>query len=292
MPSSLVATRQVELFPYSKWDRDLLTLARQYKAGSPFPHIFLAEFLGAQLARALAKEFPDSQSKAWTQYKHFNENKVGLAKKESFPPLLAEIADELNSPAFVNWLSALTGIPGLMADPCLEGGGLHQSGRGGFLNVHADFIWHHYHKNWRRRVNLILYLNEGWRPEWGGDLELWDRKMQRCVTKLPPLLDHALIFNTDETSHHGFPEPLGCPENVSRKSLAFYYYTEEDNPKDNPKSVARSTNYHARPEDGLGRALMIWLDKKALSIYSRAKARLGFSDDLASRILGKISRKK
>jgi hypothetical protein len=68
------------------------------------------------------------------------------------------VADELNSPEFVEWLSELTGIPGLIADTDLEGGGLHQSGRGGFLNIHADFTMHHYHKHWRRRVNLILYL--------------------------------------------------------------------------------------------------------------------------------------
>jgi len=37
---------------------------------------------------------------------------------------------------------------------------------------------------------------------------------------------------------------------------------------------------------------MIWLDKQAVDLYSRAKARFGFSDKWASRVLGSISRKK
>jgi hypothetical protein len=75
---------------------------------------------------------------------------------------------------------------------------------------------------------------------------------------------------------------------VSRKSLALYYYTVEPN----TKLSNRSTNYHARPSDGLVESALIWLDKEAVDLYSRAKARFGFSDEFASKILGLISRKK
>ena len=75
---------------------------------------------------------------------------------------MGAVVDELNSAAFVAWLSELTGIPDLIADPSLEGGGLHQSGTGGFLNVHADFTTHRHQKHWRRRVNVIVYLNPHW----------------------------------------------------------------------------------------------------------------------------------
>jgi Rps23 Pro-64 3,4-dihydroxylase Tpa1-like proline 4-hydroxylase len=288
MPSALAIQKQSELFPYSKWGRELPALAKQYRENHPFPHICLTDFLDAQVAQAIAEEFPRHDTDAWTHYKHQNENKSGLAKRDLFPPQLGQVTDELNSPEFVEWLSVLTSIPGLMADPRLEGGGLHQSGRGGFLNMHADFTMNHYHKNWRRRVNLILYLNDGLEEEWGGSIEVWDKQMQHCVVKMPPLLNHALIFNTDEISHHAFPEPLRCPEKVSRKSLALYYYTIENN----PKSAGRSTNYHARPEDGLGKTALIWLDKKAVDLYSKAKSRFGFSDDFASKVLGRLSGKK
>jgi hypothetical protein len=273
------------LFLYSKWRSKLPELAREYRAGKPFPHICLPEFMDPEIVARMATEFPDPHSEAWTRYKHHNENKLGMAKRDLFPYNLGQVADELNSPEFVQWLSALTGISGLMPDPSLEGGGLHQSKRGGFLNVHTDFTMHHYHKNWRRRVNLILYVNPEWELSWGGAIELWDGKMKECVAKFPPLFNHALVFSTQEGSFHGFPEPLRCPEHVSRKSLALYYYTLEPN----AKPVARSTDYRPRPGDGFVKSALIWLDKQAVDIYSRAKSRFGFSDEFASKVLGVIS---
>jgi hypothetical protein len=175
-----------------------------------------------------------------------------------------------------------------MPDDTLEGGGLHQSGRGGFLNVHTDFSYHHYRKDWHRRVNLILYLNPNWHEEWGGAIELWDRDMRQCVVKIPPLFNEALIFETNDISYHGFPEPLRCPDGESRKSIALYYYTLDSD----AHVKARSTDYRSRPEDGPLKSALIWLDKEAVDLYSRAKARFGFSDELASRILGFLSRKR
>ena len=276
------------LFPYTKWSSRLSTLRRQFRENQPYPHVHLKEFLDVDVAAEIAGEFPDMATDAWTRYKHPNENKLGLAKRSLFPPLLGEVVDELNSEAFLRWLSQLTGIPGLVSDDMLEGGGLHQSGTGGFLNVHTDFSNHHYHKHWRRQVNLILYLNPDWQPQWGGALELWDRDMRRCVVKVPPLFNEALIFRTDKISYHGFPDPLSCPERESRKSLALYYYTIESD----EGGKARSTNYRPRPEDGPLKSSLIWLDKKAVDLYSQAKARFGFSDEFASRILDFLSRKR
>ena len=280
--------RPTPVFPYSRWGSQLPVLAKRYRENHPVPHIFLTDCLEEDVARAVAGEFPDPATDAWIHYEHQNENKLGMTKRELFPPYVRAVTDELNSPEFVAWLSALTGIPDLVSDLSLEGGGLHQSGRGGFLNVHTDFSHHHYNKNWRRRINLILYLNDGWREDWGGAIELWDAGMHRCVAKYPPLLNQALIFNTDEKSYHGFPEPLACPEDASRKSLALYYYTVERD----AKSPFRSTNYRARPDDGLVKSALIWLDKEAVDLYSRAKARFGFSDEFASKVLAKFSRKK
>lgn len=288
MASPLPATETLELFPYTRWSEPLPALARRYREAKPFPHTHLTEFLEPQTAHSLANEFPASSSSAWIQYKHYNENKAGLTKRELFPATMGKVVDELNSPKFLAWLSELTGIPDLMSDPTLEGGGLHQSARGGFLNLHADFTMHHHHSTWRRRLNLILYLNPDWQPEWGGGIELWDDQMRQCAASVPPLLNHALIFSTTETSYHGFPEKLACPEHVSRKSLALYYYTIEQN----SHYAGRSTNYQSRPEDAKSKAALIWLDKKAVHVYSKTKAKLGIGDDLASKVLGFLSRKK
>jgi Rps23 Pro-64 3,4-dihydroxylase Tpa1-like proline 4-hydroxylase len=276
------------LFDYGRWSGRLPALAQTYRTNHPFPHLHLENFLEPEVARGLMEEFPEPASHAWIQYKHQNENKMGLPKRELFPKRIGQVVDELNSPAFLAWLTELTGIEGLVSDDSLEGGGLHQSSRGGFLNVHADFTMHHHHKNWRRRINLIVYLNEGWQTDWGGAIELWDREMTRCAAQVLPLLNHALIFNTDEHSFHGFPDRLRCPEGASRKSLALYYYT----PEVSVAAPGRSTNYRARPSDGPVQSALIWADKQAVNLYSRLKETFGLSDDFASRVLGFLSRKK
>jgi hypothetical protein len=292
MPPVRLVQDVAGLFPFDRWQWDLANLAEQYQQNSPCPHILLKDFLDLDIALEIADEFPRPVTPAWTQYKHANENKLGMTKLELFPPLLRAVTDELNSPEFVAWISQLTGIPDLVADPMLEGGGLHQSGRGGYLNVHTDFSKHHFHPNWHRRVNLILYLNPDWHESWGGSLELWEKspegKMTRCVAKYPPLLNHAIIFTTSEKALHGIPDPLTCPAGQLRKSLAMYYYTVEAS----PNFASHSTDYFARPQDGLTKSAMIWLDKKAVDLYSRAKARFGFSDEFASRVLGWWSGRK
>ena len=100
--------------------------------------------------------------------------------------------------------------------------------------------------NWHRRVNLILYLNKGWNKEYGGFLELWNRDMTKSVTKISPSFNVMSIFKTDEFSFHGHPDPLKCPEDVTRKSIALYYYTESP-----PENLAapHSTCYVKRPRD-------------------------------------------
>lgn len=292
MSSALAVRFENRVFAYDRWDARLPMLAHDYRENRPFPHVLLRDFLEPEAALRMAAEFPEANSDTWTQYKHANENKLGMAKRQLFPPSIAAVTDELNSREFVSWISELTGIPGLMADPMLEGGGLHQSARGGYLNVHTDFSMHHFHPNWHRRVNLILYLNPTWLDEWGGAIELWEKsatgKIAHCGAKYSPILNHALIFTTDERSLHGFPDPLTCPEGQSRKSLALYYYTVEGN----RKVTGHSTDYFARPQDGWKKSALIWLDKKAVDCYSRAKARFGFTDEFASKVLGFLSRKR
>ena len=275
------------LFPYDRWNAKLPEISRDYQRGEPFPHYVFENFLEKNTARRVMEEFPKPHDTSWIQYKHYNEKKLGKSKREEFPPFLGRLADEFNSPEFTGFLSKLSGISGLMADPLLEGGGMHQSGAGGFLNIHADFTVNHYQKNWRRRLNLILYLNEGWREEWNGSLELWDKDMRRCERKVIPELNRAIVFNTGETSHHGFPDRLQCPPSVTRKSLALYYYTLQED----PHYRAKSTNYRARPGEEW-KIPFIWTDKKILHLYSIAKSRLGLSDDFASKILGWFSKDK
>jgi hypothetical protein len=274
-----------ECVPHERWWADAAVLACRFRNAAPFPHLHLVDLLVPDVARAAAAEFPAPDAHAWINYVHVNERKMGLSLREAFPPLLGRIVDELNSDRFVAWLAAVTGIAGLEADPMLLGGGLHQSPRGGYLNIHRDFLHHHYRPHLRRRLNLIVYLNPDWDDAWGGAIELWDRAVAHRVATIPPRLNHALLFDTSEISYHGHPHPLACPAHVTRKSIALYYYTADASPG------GSSTHYRARPDDGPLRRALIGADNRALALYTTLKRRFRFSESLASRVLGLLGRR-
>ncbi len=256
-----------------------------YRTAEPYPHIVLDGFLPADVADRLARDFPPIAPETWINYLHVNERKYGSNDRATFPPSIDALIETLHAPPFVRWLEALTGIAGLLPDSSLEGSGLHQSLRGGHLNVHADFTGHPHRPTWRRRINLLIYLNEGWQDGWAGHLELWSRDVRRCVQRIAPIHNRAVVFSTDVESFHGHPETITCPEDVTRKSIALYYFTDEPEP-----FVVRSTEYRARPGDG-PRAALIYLDQIALRIYDRAKRTFGLDDRLSSRLLRALARR-
>ena len=277
-------TLQATTVDYDRLEADLPALAAAYAAAEPFPHVVLDGVLVPEVFERAATEFPDLRDERWNGYLHVNETKYSNTEPDTWGPTLNAVAREFCSPRFVQYLVGLTGIEGLVPDWSMDGGGLHQTLRGGHLNVHADFSSHHTHENWARRVNILLYLNREWRDEWGGKLELWDRDMTACQDKVTPAGNRMLVFTTSDDSFHGHPDGLTCPEDVARRSMALYYFTVEDH------VVRRSTNYRARPQDGW-RRLAIGADRVAVDLYDRAKRRLGVSDEKAQAMLATLHRR-
>lgn len=279
MTSEPMSETHVPLLDIGRLERDVDRLHSIYQSATPYPHIVIDNFLQPGVAGTAIEEFPPLDPNRWNNYLHVNERKFSHTDRETWGPTLQGILMELNSDRFVTFVGNLIGVDGLIADPSLEGGGLHQSTSGGFLNVHADFTVHPHHRNWQRRANILLYLNEDWKPEYGGDLELWSADMKRCVEKVSPIANRVLIFTTDVNSFHGHPEPMHCPDGVARRSLALYYFSVEEDP------LVRSTEYRARPGDG-AHSIMIYADKQMLRVYDWMKRHLGVSDQAASKLLG------
>jgi Rps23 Pro-64 3,4-dihydroxylase Tpa1-like proline 4-hydroxylase len=195
-----------------------------YLAAEPFPHIAVDNFLHPEILEAVVRDFPSPDSQPWEAMVDKDQKKFATNVVSRMAPSVRRVLYFLNSREIVNFLEKLTGIEGLIPDPHYAGGGCHELRPGGFLKVHADFNWH---KQMRldRRINLLVYLNKDWRAEYGGNLELWDTTMSRKVAEYTPLFNRCVIFNTTDTAYHGNPVPVSCPPGRSRRSLAFYYYT-------------------------------------------------------------------
>jgi hypothetical protein len=188
----------------------------------PFPHTIMDGFLSPETVAQINAEWPSE----WLK-------EDGKANKKwsttNLPPAAREIAQSID----VAMVEQATGISGLFQDRKLFGGGLHCIPHGGFLKMHVDFNRHP--KGWHRRVNLLIYLNQEWRDEWGGHLELGLRNRK----KIAPIGGRCVIFETNDQTWHGHPQPLECPEDVQRRSLALYFYTKEP-----PREPAHTTIYN------------------------------------------------
>ena len=217
---------------------------RDYAEAEPFPHIVLDSLFPEEMAEGILNEFPTPQEIQWRRHQHAHSKKLATENEVQLGPFTRQVIYQLNSAVFIHFLETLTGIDGLIPDPHLWGGGLHQIERGGFLGIHADFNRHPKLKL-DRRLNLLLYLNKNWKEEYGGHLQLWSRDMKRCGQKLLPVFNRCVIFSTTDFSFHGHPDSLTCPEGESRKSLALYYYSNGRPAEE--ISPSHSTLYQRRP---------------------------------------------
>jgi len=223
-------------------------MSREYADASPFPHIVLDGRFPADRLRAVAGEVsrmgsePDPDRSVYAQ-----RQKRTVSTRDEMGLQTLALIDEMNGPAFLAWLEELTGICGLEPDPGLLGGGVHRMRRGGYLKIHSDFNWHR-RLQLHRRINVLLYLNENWREEWGGALELWHTDMRACAVRYAPVFNRMVIFSTTDDSFHGHPEPLACPEDVTRDSIALYYYSAQ--PAPGRKFIHSELTNYQRPDGG------------------------------------------
>ncbi|MBO9622880.1 MAG: 2OG-Fe(II) oxygenase [Sphingomonas sp.] len=215
-------------------------LHNTYANSAPFPHIVIDDHFDRSRVIRIAEEIQGTVADASAEF-YGQHRKGGTQDRSRMGSDTVALLEELNGPAFVAWLEWVTGIHGLIADHSMFGGGVHQVGRGGFLKIHTDFSWHE-GLRLHRRVNVLLYLNPDWREEWGGHLELWPASMEGCAVRIAPLLGRMVVFSTTDESFHGHPEPLACPADVTRNSIALYYYTQCQG-----RSRSTLTNYRPRP---------------------------------------------
>ena len=175
-------------------------------------------------------------------------NKYATTLESDLGYFTRQIISELNTPNFLEFLVELTGIRHLLGDSYRRGAGIHMNGTGAYLKVHADNNWDE-HLRLDRRLNLILFTNPYWEDSFGGDLEFWNADMTKCGAKISPKFNRVVLFQNNDDANHGHPDPLKCPENIFRTTLALYYYT--NGRPYNETSMPHTTIYKKRPGEQL-----------------------------------------
>ncbi len=252
-----------------------------YLTNPPFPNISIDHFFNEAVLNEIIKEFPTlDKEKGDIHYINPNENKLASSGEERFGPVTKSFLHFMNSEPFLEFLQELSGISEtLIPDPYFIGGGCHQIKPGGFLKLHVDF---HKHKtmNLDRRLNVLVYLNKDWKEEYGGHFELWEKDKSKSVVRILPVFNRMAIFSTTGYSWHGHPDPLTCPSDRSRHSLALYYYTNGRPSGEVSEEQAKriTTTFASRKE----------LDSTNMKIYNHL---VNFANDVMPPILVRTLKK-
>ena len=225
--------------------------SQAFQEAKPFRHLVFDDLVLKDKLSSLTRAFPNANWDGWKNVSHEHQYlKQSCSDTSIIPEPLRTLIYELNSAPVLGWLSRVTGIPQILPDPNLFGGGLHVTGPGGTLTPHTDF---HVVKGLPlfRRLNLLLYLNPEWLEKNGGMLELWNKDKDLIEKTVLPTLGTCVLFQTDNDSMHGFTTPVAAR---NRQSIAMYYYTTDDAEKFSgdgatywrSQSMAKDTNSRLR----------------------------------------------
>lgn len=250
-------------------DSKIEELKNNFSTAKPCNYVVLPNFLNEEFATLLYENFPKLDTLN-VKRKSINEKKSEDYHFERFHPSFSEVKEVLSAPEFIKIIETITGIKNLTTSNDALGAGVHQGGNGSYVDVHIDSNFNPMENLWRR-LNLLIYLNKDWKPEYGGDLELWDEKMTKCEQTVPCDWNRAVIFLTDETTPHGYGK-ISVPEGETRKSFYTYYSTPTEK---GFKYV--DSHFRARPNDDLTKKMVTSVKEPLKLNFKRFLKKLGIT---------------
>ena len=203
------------------------------------------DLLPYEVARRVSDAFP--QPGEMRLMDTFRERKHTSKSLDKFDPLMSDITFAFQDERVIARVAELTGIRDAVGDPHLYAGGLSAMSRGHFLNPHLDNSHDGEQKNYRV-LNLLYYITPDWRPENGGNLELWDERVTKSI-EIPSLFNRLVLMGTNDRSWHSVNE---VKFDGVRRCVSNYYFSPHS---PNGYETTHVTYFMARPEQKLRRVL-------------------------------------
>jgi hypothetical protein len=222
-----------------------------YQTREPYPYCIQDGILDKEYAKALQNEILQLPKEVWDRYNNPFEQKWTLRDKFNFPPLLRQLFEELQSQSFIKQLELISGW-NLQLDTNRNFWGVHVYEPGDYLDIHID-AGRHPTLGLKKQVTLGIYLSANWLDEYGCKLEIWKGtsaasekpEISECVESIAPLFNRLVLFNCNDVSWHGNPEPACGPAEAKRIFITISYLS--DNTIDQNKKV--KALFVARPQD-------------------------------------------
>jgi hypothetical protein len=207
-------------------------LRMEYLLAKPFPCLLIDNFCDPAKLESMYRAIPELKNKSRDYV--FAHNKFEKSNYRELGPESEELYTELCSARMNAFLSYICN-ENVFVDPDNHGGGLHQGRKNSFLDMHLDFNYHPLHKGWYRNINLLLYLNKDWKPEYKGHLKLVDlRNGEEKELEVP--FNRMIIQQTRAFTLHGY-DMTRFPENQFRTSVATYAYTVHQTIIERPRTT-------------------------------------------------------
>jgi hypothetical protein len=196
--------------------------AESFRSAQPFPHLIADGLFPESVLRGVDQAFVSASPSIWKQFNGPLHRKLATQPGVLLPGPVQEYFNFIHSAPFIRLLSQISGVDNLIPDPALYGGGMHEVCSGDSFDVHLDFVLHP-RTLLTNRLVMITYLNESWKAEDGGALELWDEKTSSCAKIIEPLFGRTIVMEQSSRSIHGHPVPIR--EGYRRRSVIAYFYT-------------------------------------------------------------------
>jgi Rps23 Pro-64 3,4-dihydroxylase Tpa1-like proline 4-hydroxylase len=214
-----------------------------FHAARPFKHLVIDELFSETILDGIVGEFQDVHLFDWVEYDRADQVKRGTLPNARLGRASQAYINAIHSGAFIDFLSYVTGIKGLVPDPALNSGGLHEIPNGGKFALHVD-VNKHSLTGLDNRLAFMTYLNRGWHKSYGGALELWSDELQRCEVEIAPVFGRSVLLYNSPVSWHGHPIPVNTPDGRPRRSIAAFYYT---NGNEDTAATAAKPRFKPRP---------------------------------------------
>jgi Rps23 Pro-64 3,4-dihydroxylase Tpa1-like proline 4-hydroxylase len=244
---------------FDRLEKNRETLRSDFQNAKPFEHLVIDDFCDVQKIHKLYSDIPDIQTKSRDYV--FAANKFEKSKIKDISPLFAELYEDLISERFESLLKFICGED-VFVDKAFHGGGIHQGKKGSFLDMHVDFNYHPLNKNWYRSLNLLLYLNKDWKPEYGGHLKL-ENLNTREKTSVEVPFNRMIIQLTRKYTLHGYGV-TNFPDGNYRTSIASYAYTIHEKHIEKP----RTTDWHPGDDEPI-KKFIAWIYDPAVKIKNK-----------------------
>lgn len=237
---------------------------QQFLTAKPFCLVAVDGFLIADKAEELYRSIPEIETESADYV--FAKNKFEKSKFWTMGGIFQELFNDLTSKRFQDWIQFVTNED-VFIDADFYGGGIHQGKKGSFLDMHADFNYHPLKETWFRNLNLLLYLNKDWKPEYKGHLRL-EHSETGEKTEVDVPFNRFVIMHSRGYTLHGY-DPIQFPEGKYRTSIAAYAFSLHEQPLE----ASRTTVWHVEKNNPIKYLLSkIWVPAVRLkSKFTKSK---------------------